>query len=226
LLLRVWGSQEIGGTEVRIRAAVILALLAVASSGYSATVFNFNGTFTADDDIQQFVYTVLNTGPVDVFTTSFANGGFAPVLSLFDNLGVLQTYNVGSQTNDCVNNGQDPVTLGCWDARLSLNSVAGTQYLIILTQDDNIPLGTTLLDGFSEQGNGNFTAKPPFNNPVPGGKFLLSGPIQRTGDWALTIQSADPTLTAGQVPEPSTTALLLTGGGLLALWRRTRKSNR
>jgi hypothetical protein len=207
-------------------ALILGLLLAAVSSGYSATVFNFTGAFAADDNIQLFHYQVLNTGQVDIFTTSFANGGFAPVLSLFDNLGNLQFYNIGSFTNDCANNGTDPATGSCWDARFSFNSVAGTQYLITLTEDDNFPLGTTLLDGFSEAGNGNFTAQPPFNNPVPGGKFLLSGPVQRTGDWALTIQSDEPTLTASQVPEPTTTALLLTGGGLLALWRKTRKTKR
>jgi hypothetical protein len=198
--------------------------LAGASAGFSATVFNFSGTFAGDDSIQQFIYTVQNTGQVDFFTTSFATGGFAPILSVFDNLGVLQSYNIGSQTNDCGINAMDPATNACWDANLSLNSVAGTQYMVVLTEDDNIPLGPTFADGFKEQGNGNFTAQSPFNLPVPGGAFLLSGPIQRTGDWAVTIQSADPTLNASEVPEPSTAALFLTGVGLLACWRRTKKA--
>jgi hypothetical protein len=199
-------------------------LLAVVFPGISATVFNFSGTFTTDDFVQGFHYTVQNTGQVEVFTTSFATGGFAPILSLFDDAGNLQFYNVGSQTNDCANNGTDPATGACWDARLSWNSLAGTQYLIALTEDDNLPKGPTLLDGFFEQGNGNFTAAPPFNIPVPGGSFLLTGPVQRTGDWAVTIQAADPTLSASQIPEPSTAALFLTGAGLVAFWRRTKKN--
>jgi len=217
---------------MRIRVAAILGLLlAGVSSGYADTIFNFTGAFTADDNVQLFHYQVLNTGVVDVFTTSFANGGFAPILSVFDASGNLQFFNVGSQTNDCINNGTDPATGSCWDARFSLNSVAGTNYLIALTEDDNVPLGPTFADGFKEQGNGNFTAQPPFNPPVPGGKFLLSGPVQRTGDWAVTIQSAEPTLTAtqvpSQVPEPSTLAmLLLTGGSLLVLRRKTKTNHR
>jgi len=211
-------------------AAILGLLLAGVSSGYSETIFTFAGDFTADDNIQQFHYKVLNTGQVDVFTTSFAHGGFAPVLSLFDDLGNLQFFNVGSSTNDCVHNGTDPATGACWDARFSFNSVAGTDYLVTLTEDDNFPIGPTLADGFTEQGNGNFTAQPPFNPVVPGGAFLLSGPVQRTADWALTIQSAEPTLTASQVPsqvpEPSTVVLLLTSGGLLALRRKTIKNNR
>jgi len=204
--------------------SILGLLLAGVSPGLAATIFNFSGAFSTDDFVQGFHYSVQNTGQVDIFTTSFATGGFAPILSLFDDAGNLQFYNVGSQTNDCVNNGTDAATGACWDARLSWNSVTGTQYLITLTEDDNLPLGPTLADGFLEGGNGNFTAQPPFNPTVPGGSFLLPGLVQRTGDWALTIQSAEPTLSASEVPEPSTAALFLTGVGLVAFWRRTKKN--
>lgn len=208
-----------------MRTIGILALaLAAASPGFCGTVFNFSGTFTADDNLQFFQYTVQNNGPVNVFTTSFATGGFAPVLSIFDASGILQASNVGSQTNDCVNNATDPATGSCWDARVALlNSLAGTQYLIALTEDDNLPLGPTLLDGFFEQGNGNFTAAPPFNPIVPGGAFLLSGPIQRTADWAVTIQGAD---AAAAIPEPSTFGLLLAGAGCIAFYKRAQSKTR
>jgi hypothetical protein len=215
--------------EALVRARVVCTFaffLAVASTGSAATVFNFSGTLPQDDARMFFAYTVQNTGQVDVFTTSFATGGFAPIISVFDNLGSLQFFNVGSQTNDCVNNGTDPATGSCWDARLSLNSVAGTQYTVVLTEDDNIPLGPTLLDGFFEDGNGNFTANPPFNPVVPGGSFLLAGPVQRTPDWAITFSSADPTLSVTGLPEPSTYALFLSGAGLLAFWRRRTRNHR
>src|SRR5581483_3043961 len=93
---------------------VTALLLTAASAGFADTItFNFFGTLPQDDAIQRFVYSVQNTAMVDVFTTSFATGGFAPVLSVFDNTGALVFYNVGSQTNDCVNNGTDPATNSC-----------------------------------------------------------------------------------------------------------------
>jgi hypothetical protein len=198
--------------------------LVAAPAGFSATIM-FSGALAADDSVQTFLYSVQNTSLVTIDTTSFATGGFAPILSVFDNTGALQFYNVGPATNDCVNNAKDPATGACWDARLTWNSVAGVQYIVTLTEDDNLPLGPTLADGFFEQGNGNFTAKPPFNPPVPGGMFLLSGPIQRTGNWAVTFQSADPTLTASiptAVPEPSSAAVFLTLAASFAIRRRTR----
>jgi hypothetical protein len=213
---------------VRLRLFSIPALLLVASSaGYSASI-SFSGTFTHDDDIQLFLYSVQNTGQVDVFTTSFAVGGFAPILTVFDNAGNYLFENDGAATNDCVNNAMDIATGACWDARLSWNSLAGLQYIVALTEDDNRSRGTgfTLSDPFTEQGNGDFTGEPPFG-PATGGAFLLSSGAQRTNEWAVTFQSADPTLTASAIPEPSTVVLLLTGAGLIAIGRRrTRKTNR
>lgn len=201
-------------------------LLSAASPGFADTVFNFAGALPQDDAVQTFLYSVQNTGLVTIFTTSFATGGFAPVLSIFDNTGNLQFYVDGATSNDCAHNGTDPATGACWDARLTFNSVAAEQYLVALTEDDNLPLGPTFADGFSEQGNGNFTAEPPFNPPVPGGSFLLAGPIQRTGNWAVTFQSPDETLrvTTSTVPEPTSSVLLLTGVSMIAFWRRARRA--
>ena len=162
---------------------------------------NFSGSFAKDDDIQVFTYRVQNTGVVNVFTTSFATGGFSPVLSLFDATGGFQFFDSGYANNT--------------EASLSWNSIGGSSYLIVLTQYDNFPIGN-LADGFTEQGNGNFTAIPPFNNPGFGTSFLLPGPEQRTGQWAVTIQSDDPTLTGGMVPEPASAWLVVVGvAGLL-----------
>ena len=163
-----------------------------------------------------------------MFTTSFATGGFAPLLALFDGTGSLLFADSGIADNNCVLNGVDPATGDCYDSRLSWNSIGGAPYIIALTEYDNFALGPTINDGFLEQGNGNFTAAPPFNNPVPGGSFLLPGDIQRTANWSLNFQSADPSLTAIQltVPEASTAALCLGGFLLLAGFRRIVQPSR
>lgn len=199
------------------------ALLLFAAPAACSSVFAFSGIFTEDDNLRLISYSVQNTAEVTIFTTSFANGGFAPLLTLFDANGNFLFSDSGLADNDCVHNGVDAATGACYDSRLSWNSVAGAKYLVALTEYDNFAVGPTLADGFSEQGNGNFTAKPPFNPVIPGASFLLPGPTQRTSRWALTLTSADSTLFASTVFEPGTTILCLAGMALIAGWKRASK---
>lgn len=192
---------------------------------------NFNGTFTTDDQVELFTYSVQNTAVVNIFTTSFASGGFAPLLSLFDGSGNLVFSDNGLADNDCINNGTDPGTGNCYDSRMSWNSVAGETYTVALTEYDNFAVGPTLADGFFEAGNGDFTAQPPFNIPGIGTAFLLpSASIaadQRTGDWALTLESTEPTLASpagSTVPEPSMGLLCLAGFALVVGRKRFLKT--
>lgn len=188
----------------------IIGLLLCSSTLYASTLYNFSGNFTQDDQILVFHYSVQNTGLVSVTTISFGSGGFSPVLSLFDNSGAFQFDSQGYPTNS--------------DASLVWNSVAGVDYLIVLTQWDNLSPGpgSNFRDGFSEQGNGNFTADLPFNLPTPGASFLMPGGEQRTSFWAVTFESDEATLVAtdNSVPEPSTSALWLSGAVMLAAMRR------
>jgi hypothetical protein len=190
----------------------VIIFLCAASPAFPATI-TFNGVFTSDDDVQTFQYRVQNTGLVTISTTSYATGGFEPVLTLFDGAGNFQFFDDGSAHTPA------------GDAVLSWTaSLANQDYIIALTQYDNYAngnfIGGNLSDGFVEQGNGNFTADLPFNNPVPGGSFLLPGGGQRTGSWSISFTSADPSLTV--VPEPGSGVLLLAGAGLVA-WKRSRK---
>jgi len=194
-----------------LRSGTLLAFLSLLPTVSFAGTLSFSGVFPGDDYIQFFTYSVQNTALVTVSTTSYATGGFEPILSLFDSSGNFQNGDSGYAGNR--------------DATLSWVSTAGARYTIALTEYDNFPLGTTLAEGFSETGNGNFTAKLPFNNPVPGGKFLLPGGRQLTGNWSITFTSAEPTLTASAVPEPGSLVLLLAGcAGMLACRGALRKS--
>jgi hypothetical protein len=193
-----------------LKSAFGLTLLLASAASIPAATINLSGTFNQDDDLVVFVYSVQNTGLVTVSTTSYATGGFQTILSLFDSSGSFLFDNSGYGSAS--------------DATLSWNSLGGSLYYVALTQYDNYALQPTLNDGFSQQGNGNFTATLPFNLPTPGGKFLLPGGEQRTGAWAVQFDSADPTLQAQQIPEPQSWLLLLSGAlGLGWFGLRSRK---
>jgi hypothetical protein len=196
-------------------------LLACAAQSQAVTIIPVSGNFTFDDDIATFVYTVQNQGQVDIYTTSFATGGFATIISVFDAAGNLVNSNDGASTNDCGFHGMDPILGACYDALTSWVSDGGVQYTVVLTQYDNSSVdGATLASGFRQQGNGNFTGMPPFN-PAIGGAFWLPGPFQRTSDWTIVFESADASGLV-VVPEPATGLLLFAGGALVA-WKKTRK---
>ena len=190
-----------------------LLLTATAVSAWGGTV-NFSGVFGSDDAVQLFTYTVQNGGQVTVSTTSYATGGFSPILSLFDSTGQFLFDDAG------YNNSPES------DAMLQWVSAGGAQYVIALTEYDNFPVASgdngNLSEGFTEAGNGNFTAAPPFNNYLTGGFYDGPGGAQRTADWALTISApsgAGP-LTATQLPEPASFVLTLAGAALLLVRKR------
>jgi hypothetical protein len=192
-----------------LRIAVATLLLG-AAPGFAASVYNYSGTLKADDEIQLFYYSLQNQAQVNVFTTSYAGGGFSPVITVFDSTGLFQDESRGLSG----------------EASLSWVSQPGQLYLVALTQYDNVSFGplSYFTDGFTQQGQGNFTAQPPFNPPLPGG-FYEPGGVQRTGSWALSLTSTDNTLVvATPTPEPGSAALWLGGVAVLAGWKRMRRA--
>jgi hypothetical protein len=186
-----------------------------------AASFSFAGNFTEDDDLQFFAFTINDPSTVTITTLSYAGGtnaagniiprgGFDPIVSLFDSLGdPVGTNNDGG----CAAVGQDPVTNACWDSFLTSVLNAGS-YTVVLSQSDNTPVGT-LAEGFSREGQGNFTGPTYVGAP---GAFWDANPNQRTSAWALDILNVD-TATISGIPEPAT-GLLLTGAlGILGLLR-------
>jgi len=209
----------------------VLAVLggAVASAG---TTFIFNGIFTQDD--QQAAYTIVLNTPqvVTIETTSYANGGFAPVLSLFGD----PLFGPGDPSLRGTNSGGTPcgvratnvATGACLDALLGFDSVLGTNtlgileagtYLLIVTEQDNTPVSPDLAAGFTRDGQGNFTAIPGLNN----GPFVDPGNPTHddTGSFQLQANNVDFAAPAN-LPEPSTMLSLFGGLGILAGMRRRR----
>jgi len=169
----------------------VLATFILSASAHAG--ITLHGTFAADDDMFTAGFALAVPANITIDTTSFATGGFAPVVSLFDSLGNLLVFDDGGVAPlACGPRAVDPATGFCLDAYINGLLAAGS-YTVVLTEWDSVPFGPTLSDGFLEQGAGNFT----------GGPFLLNaGPgYQRTGNWTLEIPGV-------AAPEPSFAGLL------------------
>ena len=199
---------------------LLLALsLAVVVPTAKADSFSFTGNFTVDDQLQLFHFTIGTTFDVVFQTWSWAggvnadgmtipSGGFDTVLSLFNSAGKLVDFVDDVGCTSVVN--VDPATGRCFDAYDSLELQAGT-YTIVLTQYDNLPVGPNLSNGFTRQGQGNFTRV--FGNCSQFGDTLGDC---RSGHWAVDIVGAN---SATAVPEPSSLAFVATGVVSFGAWR-------
>jgi hypothetical protein len=195
-------------------------LTIVFSSAFSfGDTISYTGNFQHDDDVKDFDFQVASAGLVTLRTWSFAggtnaagtsisSGGFAPVLSLFDDAGDLLQMDYAGMLGGCGVVAADPNTGFCWDAFIAAPLSTGS-YTLVLTEDDNLALGPTLADGFSEAGTGDFTG-PLFLGTA--GSFILADGSSRTSGWAVDITT--PAQTA-VVPEPGSMLLVLSGAGLL-----------
>ena len=192
-----------------------LVMLAGSLPVFGGSIVTFSGAFTHDDDQFRVLFTILNSGNVSVQTWSYAGGtdalgnvvsegGFAPVVSLFDADGNLLLFDQGGiAPNACGPRNTETNGL-CLDGYMSELLNAG-EYQLILTQQDNLPNGPTLLDGFIRDGQGDFTG-PSFLG-IPG-SFIDPALNQRSANFYLTIDSVD---SASPTPEPSTAILFIAG---------------
>jgi hypothetical protein len=219
------------------RAICVGVLLPISALPALASSFSFSGAFSQDD--QQFAasFMLLTSQTVTLQTWSYAGGtdpvqgliaagGFAPVLSLFDSTGTLLGFDDGGVApSTCGARNIDPVSGYCLDAFMQ-NSLPAGSYSVVLTEYDNTPNGATLADGFSQDGNGNFTGT---EHGIPGGSFLDPGLNQRTANFDFSITGADSASASG-VPEPAPALYLGSGmvlwSGLSAMRSRIYKSRK
>lgn len=196
-----------------LRAAVAAGALACAAHGAHAATLNYSGTFTADDDRFVLSFHLDADARLSATTSSFAAGGFAPMLTLFGGAGGVQQA-VGS-ANTCGNGSgaQDPASLACWDAALATDLVAG-DYTLVLTQDGNYALGESLADGFQQDGLAHYTSLFAFGTE-DGALCVNADATQRSCGWALAVDGIAADAPSGEAPEPGT--LALAGIALLAL---------
>jgi hypothetical protein len=207
--------------------SIALVLGIVGFSG--AATFSFKGTFTQDDDVQLFEFSIGAFSNVTLLTYSYAggtnaasevipDGGFDPILAVFDASGLLIDDNDDGSDPDV---GIDPTTGKTYDTFLQVGLNAG-DYRVAVSQYDNFANGPFLSNGFERQGEGNFTEDE--FGPGPGtGPFWDFTGDQREGFWAFDILDVD-TATVNVVPIPS--AVWLLGSaliGLVGLKRKVRK---
>lgn len=208
-------------TFARPGAAVAVCTLACLLSPAAALAGTqwAEGSFTGDDELWSVSFDLVQHDTLSVTTFSYAGspdrgvaaGGFAPVLTLFqDGVGLLQ---VAQGNAACV------PTAGafCWDATLTLSGVNAGHYTLVLSQDGNNALGQSLAEGYSQAGTPDYTS---VYNGSAGARFIQVDGAQRSAHFALEISAP----LSPAVPEPGTTLMLLAGlGGLGMARHRARR---
>jgi hypothetical protein len=207
-------------------AVVLTSCLTVTTTAFSAEL-DFSGHFLHDNDVQRFDFSVGLPGVVTLFSSSWNNGGFDPILAIWDSAGnQIEEQDdgafVGAQQSNSVF-----YNVGEFDSFLNINLAAGN-YIATLTQYDNFSVSTLLADGFLRDAEPQFTSVFGCSN----GSFCEGSLVDsnnnavepnRTSAWDLHfLNVANAHLNA--VPEPS--SLLLVGLAGLALMgsRRNYKS--
>ncbi len=100
---------------------LFIAIL-LSSFGVNAANFSFTGNLDHDDDFRTFSFTVDSTSDVTIRTSSYAAGGFDPLLVLFDSTGTWISMNDDISTDD-----------GLYDSLITWNLDAGN-YIVALAQ--------------------------------------------------------------------------------------------
>lgn len=200
-------------------------------TGLSAAAdFSFEGSFSQDDDARHFSFNVGATsnvtlrswgyaGGVNAAGQTIARGGFDTNLALFNGIGELIDINDDGGPGNVA---ADSETGQYWDAFLQVTLAPG-DYLASLTQYDNFANGPDLTDGFSRDGEGNFTADFGCGAAAFCDISGISPYDQRSTRWALDILNVSP-VEVSPIPEPETYALLLAGLGLAGFSAHRRKA--
>lgn len=199
------------------RRAGAVAAACLFCVGMANAAPTYTGTFNSDDDRFVLNFSVAGPATLKAFTSSYAQGGFAPVLTLFGAPGGYQQA-VGS-ANLCPGGGTSSSGQFCWDANFATTLQMGS-YALVLTQDGNVATSDLLADGFSQDGFFDYTSQMYLG--TSGGSCINADGGQRSCDFSLTVDIALDQAGGGtSVPEPGSLALF--GAALLALRRLRRR---
>ena len=191
----------------------IVTTLGLGSAALAAD-FSFRGTFTRDNDMHSFDFSVGKLSPILFRTYSYAGGiqadgtknapgGFDPVLTLFDGEGNL----IGENDDDMFGLAEeDPKTKRAFDSSMSVLLDAGN-YTVYLTQYDNFAVGPNRSDGFVQAGNGHYTRN--LKNCTTDALFCDFTGNVRTGKWAFDAIGVLPLLEADEIATPVIDPLII-----------------
>ena len=202
---------------MRFTISGILLLIGASGCLLNAATVSYTGSFSNDNSVALLSITLATSSNVTFRTYSYAggvngagttisNGGFDPLVDVFDASGALIAEN--DDGGNLVP--ADPVTLQNFDVYLQTTLTPGS-YTVALAQYDNFANGPNLSDGFFET-SPNFTSAFGCTNGV----FCDVTGANRTNNWALDI-SGVPSSTA--TPEPAVTGLFALGLSMFGLAR-------
>ena len=210
------------------RLLIASCVLTLSSAVSHADDFSFTGNFSSINDVQLFTFTVgassnvvLRTwsyaGGVNAAGQTIAEGGFDPILALFQGTGASAVYINQNDDGQSLVPG-DAVTGAHYDTYLAVNNLTPGVYTVSVMDYANFAKAPTLGDGFT---GGALTDS---SCTVAPGTYCDATGNPRDSHWAfdiLGVESATTPPVTSPVPEPSTIALLGTGlAGLVQVARR------
>jgi hypothetical protein len=196
--------------------ALLLCSSQVASADAILAHFSFTGSFANDSDVQFFDFSIsADTTLVSINTLSLiggtnaageviTGGGFNPYLSLWD-------QSTGNWVFDtAIKNTADEALISSASS-YSYGTLMAGNYILALSQFDNVAAGTNLSAGFAaDLGLASFAGSPPFTLNGGGG----------SGHWAVDFHNVD-SASISAVPLPGTFGFMVSGLlGMAALIRR------
>ncbi len=196
--------------------ALLLCSSQVASADAILAHFSFTGSFANDSDVQLFDFSIsADTTLVSINTLSLiggtnaageviTGGGFNPYLSLWD-------QSTGNWVFDtAIKNTADEALISSASS-YSYGTLMAGNYILALSQFDNVAAGTNLSAGFAaDLGLSSFAGSPPFTLNGGGG----------SGHWAVDFHNVD-SASISAVPLPGAFGFMVSGLlGMAALIRR------
>ncbi len=171
--------------------------------------FDFSGNLTYHNDVLYFNFVAPEAGNVTLFSSSWDDGGFDPMLGLWTSTGNLIYFQDDGGNYGTTLSNNVPYTYGTWDSYYTVSLNPGA-YTITLTTFPNFNNSTLLSDGFR------------FDDEIPIAFQSWSGYYDSYVFHVLNVPSATQVQDVNVVPEPGTFLLVGAGFGFIALLRKKR----